>query len=187
MHKFRLSFVFHFLNASLLAFMSWLTVSYFDRIQGKIPVHFGIDGVPDRWSDKNILWTFLLVPLLLNLFLYALILFLPRLGRYPALINMKNKEQFLALPPEKQLLFWALIQEFITILTCCLNVSFLGLLWGTIMVGMNEAEKIPGWALWSGVASVGIVMIIYIPRLNRTPTKLIEEYAFPIAGSGDPG
>lgn len=44
-----------------LAVMSWIiAITYWSKLPGVIPTHFGISGQPDDWQNKSVFWAFLL-------------------------------------------------------------------------------------------------------------------------------
>jgi uncharacterized membrane protein len=65
----------------------------------RIPVHFGIDGAPDRWADRSLLSWFgpTAIGILTTGLMYGLNRLIPR---RPDLVNIPNKKLFLALSPE---------------------------------------------------------------------------------------
>jgi uncharacterized membrane protein len=47
--------------AGIMAMASWIIALYYwGRLPGIIPTHFGITGAPDAWSDKSIIYVFLI-------------------------------------------------------------------------------------------------------------------------------
>src|SRR5690606_39344895 len=83
------------LLAAFLAMSAWLWPS----LPEPIPVHFGLDGTPDRWGSRATWWLLPGLAVFLTVFLGAL-------GRWstsrPHLVNLPGKERLLALPPERR-------------------------------------------------------------------------------------
>jgi len=165
---------FNALNAALLVCLVWVVLYFSNELPDKIPVHFGLDGTPDRWSGKGDLMIILAVVLGVNALFYLFIIAIPWLRKHPALLNIPGKDRFLALPLEKQRAYWDLLKEFMAGIAVSMNILFLTAIWGTIRVGLGEAEKLPAWSIWPGLLLVLVVIVIYTPRLLRMPKKLIE-------------
>ncbi len=166
---------FNALNAVLLVCMVGMVLYFSKELPDKIPVHFDLDGTPNRWSGKGDLTIILAVALGINAFFYLFVVAIPWLRKHPALLNIPNKDRFLALPLEKQRVYWDLLKEFMAGIAVSMNILFLTAIWGTIRVGLGEAEKLPDWAIWPGLILVLVVIVIYTPRLFRMPKKLIDD------------
>ncbi|MBN1150402.1 DUF1648 domain-containing protein [candidate division WOR-3 bacterium] len=115
-----------FFNVVVLSLGSFWGLHLWKTMPDEIPVHFGFSGRPDRWTGKG--WELIgliLLPPFMAVLLYGLLL-LSR--RYTFLLNIPQKEKFLALPPDKQKPFWDLLSEMISGLTSSLCVLFYSLL-----------------------------------------------------------
>ncbi len=167
-------YVFSGLNALLLTFLVGGTYFVFESLPKRIPVHFGPFGEPDGWSDKGGLWTFILVGVILNVVLYTLVFLQPILKKYPRLYNFSRKDQLMALPAERQKIFWARAQEFLTALTFGINLIWSIITWGTIRIANGQMEKLPALALLGSILFAISLMIIYHFRLKSTVTSLLE-------------
>ncbi|MCP5104270.1 MAG: DUF1648 domain-containing protein [bacterium] len=166
---------FNALNAVLLVAITWMVLYFTKELPDKIPLQFGLDGTPNRWSGKGDLIIILAAVLGINAFFYLFAAAVPWLRKHPALLNIPNKKRFLALPLEKQRVYWDLLKEFMAGMAVSMNILFLTAIWGTIRVGLGEAEKLPGWSIWPGTILVFVVVIIYIPRMIMMPKKLLKD------------
>ena len=168
---------FHLLNGGLLAACFVSVFRVWNELPAKIPVHFGIDGTPDRYADKaEGLLIFLLAPVLLTLVLYGSAWFVPFARRWPSLLNVPRKEEFLRLPEAAQERYFLVIMEFMFLLTAIINTMFLFICQGTIAVAQGQATTLSGWAVWPGLALTIAACLVYVIRLVIMPGKLIDEH-----------
>lgn len=87
------------LSVGLVAWAAWL----WPDVPARVPVHFGLDGEPDRWADRSV-WSWFGLPLV-GLATAAGLDALTRwsLSRPSAPgINIPNKGAILALPPPRR-------------------------------------------------------------------------------------
>ena len=89
------------LNLCLLVAWVGLAIAVWPDLSEPIPVHFGLDGEPNRWAERSLFSWFVLpgCAVLMTLFLHGVGWIIPRC---PELINMKGKEQLLSLPTSEQ-------------------------------------------------------------------------------------
>ncbi|MBA4158659.1 MAG: DUF1648 domain-containing protein [Gemmatimonadetes bacterium] len=101
----------HWINLLLLAGVIAVAALTWRMLPDRIPVHFGIDGQPTRWSGPSVLAWFGLpiITVLLVAFIYWMA---GRLPERPHLVNMPRKDSFLALPPSRRAPVMERIQEF---------------------------------------------------------------------------
>jgi len=82
-----------------------LSLLVYPKLPERIPLHFGRDGLPDRLVEKTIL-NWLTPPLLgggMALFFLLMGKMMPAIARkWPKLISIPRKKEFLALPPEQR-------------------------------------------------------------------------------------
>ncbi len=95
----------HLCNLSLLGGFFAFALLTFESVPPSFPMHYGLDGTPDRWVETT--WgSWLILPAisaLLTAFLYAIAIFISVWGpRHPRWINVPAKKIFLQLPPEEQ-------------------------------------------------------------------------------------
>ena len=88
-----------FLNLVVLTALVGMSALLWPVLPERLPLHFGLDGTPDRWGDRTAWWW---MPAL-GVALTALFAGLSRwMEAHPPLINIPGKERLLALPPERQ-------------------------------------------------------------------------------------
>lgn len=91
----------HILNGMVLALLLIGSALVYSDLPDRIPVHYDLGGVPDRWSDRTPLaWFGLpLVAFGVTALLYGIGLAMPR---NPRLLNLPDRERFLQLPADEQ-------------------------------------------------------------------------------------
>ncbi len=71
------------------------------HLPAEIPVHFGVDGRPDRWAERNpYSWFALPMVGLLTSVLFGWIRH--RAPEHPEMLNIPGKQKLMALPPEQR-------------------------------------------------------------------------------------
>ncbi len=170
--KLELRNFFHAVNVALTVFLLGMVLYYTPRLPAKIPMHFTADGAPNGWGDKGGLMALLFVALGINGIFYLIMFSLNRLRKYPGLLNIPNKDLFLALPSEKQQIYWNLLKEHLAAFAAAMNVLWVTVIWGTIRVALGNIKKLPVWTIWLALSLIILVNIIYLPRLFLLPKKL---------------
>jgi uncharacterized membrane protein len=166
--------IYDLLNAIFLALTTYTVLSNYSALPDRIPVHFGISGTPDRWGPKSEILIFVAIPWGLTIIFYLLTLAIPRFAHDPRYLNIPDKQAFLKLSAEKQAIFWNLLQEFMTAMTVCINFIFYIIAHGTLRVIQSKATSLPLRDVWAGLAVLGLVTIIYLPRMFTLPKKLVR-------------
>lgn len=118
----------HAVNVLLLVATFATAIARHASQPGRIPLHFDLAGLPDRWGEKS--WgTTLAVPLVavgLTALVYAGAWIVGWARRNPAMLNLPDKAAFLALPPSLQepiwrqlraMFFWLAVPETLLCLT----------------------------------------------------------------------
>lgn len=162
--------LYHALNAIILAAGTIWGFSTWRSLPDKIPVHFGFNGQPDRWTGKG--WE-LAILILMPLFMTALLYGLTALSRrYTGLLNIPDKDKLLALPREKQEPFWDMLWEFMAGLAGTISILFFSIVYSTARV----AEGAQAGLSWTFLAAMGLVflcVIVYIVRLRSALKKCL--------------
>jgi uncharacterized membrane protein len=130
----KLTTAFHIINILLAAVMCWLVFVAAAPLPERIPTHFAFDGTPDKWGNKESLTELMIIAFIVSGFLYLIFPVMPWFEKHPKLLSIPDKERFLALPREKQQLYWELIKEFLASLIVCMNFIWASILWGAVQV-----------------------------------------------------
>lgn len=172
--KMELKNFFHAVNVVLVIFLVGMVLFYYNQLPERIPVHFGADGTPNGWAGKGMMLILLIVALVLSGIFYIIMFAIPGLRKRPHLLSIPHKDRFLALPEEKQQVYWDLMKEYLACFAVTMNILWLTAIGGTLQVALGHVKRLPSWALWPGLILMLFVNIIYIPRLIRMPKKLVE-------------
>ncbi len=162
------------LNAVLLGYTTFRVVSEYAGLPDRIPVHFGLNGAPDRWGAKSEIFIVVGVMWGLTILFYAVSLSMPRLARNPQFLNIPNKEAFLKLPPERQAIFFELLREFMTGMTVACNLLFFLISGATLRVIEHKASGVPFKDVGAGLAVLVVMTLVYLPRIIALPKRLIR-------------
>ncbi|PKF74760.1 DUF1648 domain-containing protein [Chryseobacterium sp. PMSZPI] len=103
------------LNFGCVAFLWWFTIKNYNDLPQRIPVHFDLEGKPDRFGSK--IYAFLMP--LLGILMYLLFMFItkhPEDSNFPVEITEQNQEaQFLIMKIALRILFILLAMIFLNI------------------------------------------------------------------------
>ena len=163
----------HYFNAILLLSITGLGMYYWGRLPDEIPVHFGLDGTPDRWSSRGgeTLLIFIL-PWGMTLFMYLISLTANSVRKHPQAMNIPNKEKFLALSPAQQAPFFDALKTMFYSTAAALNLLFLLIAYGMMQVAMGVCDKLPVWGIWPGLGLIIIVAVVNTIRLMRISYRI---------------
>lgn len=166
----------HWINLLLLAaLIGFAAVTWAERPE-RIPVHFGLDGRPTRWSGPSFLAWFGLpiITVLLVAFIYAVARLL---SRHPHLINMPDKARFLALPASRRAAVIERVQDFMFWVTAPTVMIAGSVQWamnrGTL-AGATGAEIVLVVVMSSLVGPV--LMIVWSRRVKPELDRQIREH-----------
>lgn len=150
-----------FVGSAVLFLWVWLLVE-FGRLPARIPTHFDGAGTPDRWTDTSAMAWF--GPAAIGLFVVGMLVGSALLVRWmavrhPGLVNIPNKDDWIALPPhlrawsiEPVVLALALSAVLVVGLFACIS-------WATSAVASGQRATAPMWPVWALVALM-LAMII---------------------------
>jgi len=131
-------------------------------LPAKIPVHFDGEGAPDRWAAPTFLnWFGLpLVSTFLTAFMVAISLAARGMARrWPGIMNMPRKKDFLRLPPEARVRAMGPMDALLWVWPAPLNGAFTYMVWGSYCVAMGKWKTVPMWPLFAGVGCVLLVTV----------------------------
>jgi hypothetical protein len=158
--------IFHLISGGLLAYIILTGFGAWNRLPQRIPIHFGADGLPNRWTnDRSELLIFFLIPFFLTLMLYGFGALIPFFRRNPQWVNIPNKKKFLELPAERQEPFWACLQELFPTMAAAANLLLACAIRGTLEVALGKAERLPWWSVWPGLAVLLALVAVQMTRM----------------------
>lgn len=147
----RLDLVCDVFGAACLLAMFLLVALYWKQLPERIPAHYGIDGQPTAWGGRI---SVIIVPLacLLLYVLMTLSRIMPEsMYNSPVKLTEENRERQLSLG-----------RELLSVMKCCLLVSFMPLL-----IMMLKARPLPGWLPGLQLALILIPIVVYIVRMVK--------------------
>lgn len=124
-------------------------------LPGRVPLHFGLNGQPDRWGSVREL---MLVPVV-ALALYALLTFVARIPHhynYPVAITPQNAERQ-----------YALARRLIFALRAILVWLFLALFWLARQVAVGEASGLSPFFFILSTGTIGACITWYLVAAVR--------------------
>ena len=155
------------INLGILAVMLGGSLALWPRIPDRVPTHFDLYGCPDGWSGRGTWWALPAVAVGLSLFMFG-IAWLIR--RYPHLINIPRKKEFLALPPDMQEPVITGVETFVHWMYVPLNLMWVGAQTGVYLAatdGYQAVQHYLQFVFWGAVAAVLIMTVVFVSRLNR--------------------
>ena len=161
-------------NLILLFFISYTVYSAYSTLPERIPTHFDFSGHPDGWGGRGSFVFLAAFAWGMTLIFYALSHYMPRIGRNPRTLNIPHKEEFLKLPEQKQLKYWALVAEFMAGLMAGVNLLWCLMIRAIAHIAMGEAALLPFKYTLSALLVIVFLSILYVVRLVRLPGKLIR-------------
>lgn len=168
---FKLRVLFYLLNGAGIAGLTAWLVSVWSTIPNRIPVHFGLSGVPDSWGDKSELLALSLVGLGINVLILGLSALVPRLrGKW--VVSLPGKGDVLALPKERQTPYWNIAKEFMALMALMITVIWAIIIVSSIQVADGTVDRIQPVLLWGGIAGLIVIVIFYMIRLGRLANRL---------------
>lgn len=109
-----------FLIATLLAAISWgIVIACWNKLPSFIPVHFGWNGAPDNWADKNIFFV-TLIPVLQTIMLFAFLF----LYKKPQYSNIPATLWLMSLGKKKRDHAFGLIRKMLVGITLWIGILF---------------------------------------------------------------
>lgn len=166
------------LNVLLLIGSGLWNVFTWHTLPVRIPVHFDITGTPDRWIEKGFeLVVLYLVPFFTTALLYGTAMLI---RRYPALLNMPRKEEFLKLSFDRQSPVFDVITKFFSVLSTAIIILFFSITRSMQQVALGKATGLQ-WHFLAAVLCDSLIVIIFVMRFNtavkqalRTPDLAAE-------------
>ncbi len=165
-------------NGLLLVLTTTTVFARLAALPARIPVHFNLQGNPDRWDSKETMLVLVGVAWALTVMFYAIIYLMPRLRRRPDRLNIPYKQEFLKLPAEKQQVYWNVLTEFMAALAASINLLFYLILTGMLDVAAGKTAGLAARTLAIGLGVMIVILIIYTWRLVTIPKRLVRGEEF---------
>ncbi len=139
-------------------------IATYGLLPERIPVHLGLDGMPDRFADRS-LAKWLLLPLLL-LVLQALFEFLARvIVRRPDLVNIPDKERYVALPPRWRAGADAAVVMLLDATRCGLGLVLGMVQWHLTQIALG-GTPVPQVVVLLAPMALTVVLLLHVARIT---------------------
>ncbi len=158
---------------ALIMLVAFIVMNFmlYPRLPERYPVHFGSSGLPDGWADKSFLSWFALTiidGLLLSLF-FGITKFI---RRNPKLINISNKEIFLAMSQENREPVFRSMDNLLGSIAIIEQFLFGYLQYSTFQAAVNDNHMLPSSfglvLIANSVATFGVVIFFLIRITSQT-------------------
>ncbi|MBO6574973.1 MAG: DUF1648 domain-containing protein [Rhodothermales bacterium] len=164
--------LYHAGNLLLLALLVGGSVFVFDTLPERVPIHYGIDGTPDRWTERS--WfAWMLIPglaVLLTGMMYGLARFM---RRHPDHINTPDPKRYQQLSAEQKQTVVDQQMGMMWGITLAMNLMFVAIQWGGYQASIGVQDGLPLWSMLSIAAFVVVTMVLALRALT-TSNKLIK-------------
>jgi hypothetical protein len=137
------------------------------RLPERIPLHFGIDGAPDRWGAPSLVNWFLLPTMVLAL---NLVLLLTRrwMASDPARINLPGGGRVDELPAPARRAVVRLLASTLAVVQLLMNLVFLLVLGAQYNAAMGHPSRhLLGGVLVLSLLSGPVFLVVYFLRLQK--------------------
>jgi hypothetical protein len=154
----------HLSNAVLLVGMAIQPLTHWSELPARVPIHFNLEGIPDRWVGKGPEFALLFaVPWFVSALLYGLSRAMRYFQKHPELTNLPPRIR--ALPPERLEPLFASIRELLFALALATNLLFAAITKGTLGVAFGLHDRLSVWATWPWLFVLGAVLIAGLVRM----------------------
>lgn len=150
----------------------WGTAAWFyPGLPAQFPVHFALDGTPDRFAAKTPGEWFLLPSLVSGLhLLFALVLpwWIQRLAaRNSPFLNLPDKAAFAALPTAARVRAVLPVLSLLQLLAAEITLLFAWILFGTAKVAAGAWNALPAWMPLLAIPGIAATGLCALPLSRR--------------------
>ena len=152
------------------AVLWWRAFRWYPEIPQRFPTHFGADGKPNGWMDKNF-FTWFMLPLLslvMLAFFGGISAWLGWLVRKsPQIVNVPRKDLFLKMSVEGRMTIVRPTREFLAWVMALMMWLFAYILEGSARVAVHIDDTLVAWPLFIFMGGVLGVLPFYMIRTGR--------------------
>lgn len=154
------------LNLMLILGLVGLAVWSWPRLPDRIPVHFGLDGQPDAWSERTFVSWFAL-PGVAVLLVLLMGLFRTLMHRYPRLVNLPDRTRLSELPELARGPVLEMLSGFLSAVQSELLVLFGLIHLATFRSAMGEpSQGIMITVLLLAILTSPVLLVVFFLRLQ---------------------
>jgi uncharacterized membrane protein len=166
-------------NVLVLGALVGVSAFVYGSLPAEIPVHFGADGAPDRFSSTSWL-SWMMLPLI-AVFMTALFYGITRLMRHmPDQLNVPDPKLYRSLSDADKQRVVAFQTPFLIEILLGINVMFAALQLGSYQVAMGVRQALP-WFSWVVIAGFMVLTVVVCVRAHRQTRTLIQTLSAPDA------
>ena len=151
------------IGAFFLILMFGFPLYYFNELPEIIPRHFNIDGEPDGFSQKNIIWTLPVIGFVIYIGMFFLNKY-PHIFNYPKEITEENAERQ-----------YKIATKLMRTLNMLIAASFFYIGYGTIQTSLNKGDGLETYFLpifiTAIIGTIGIYTYSALKKKSPTSTK----------------
>jgi hypothetical protein len=134
----------HALNATVIAIVGGRALMAWDKLPGRVPMHFNYEGQADRWADKDAGFAVLFaIPIFLVALLYGMRAAMGYFARRPELANLPPRLR--ELPADRLAPLFEAVRDALLLACTAVNLALGSALWGTLQVALGQEQAMPGW------------------------------------------
>ena len=148
---------------------------WWPKLPARVPLHFDFAGTPDRYGERGY-WSWFFLPTLAvgSALLFGLLI--PRLvdwlaERDPELINIPDKQRFLALAPEQRRRALRPVLALLQLLGCEVVALFAWIQYGTLQVARGAWSRLPASFVLVAIAVLLATALSAIPLVRRAVAR----------------
>jgi len=166
----------------LAAIAVWvLAIAYWSELPSQIPMHFGLNGDPNRFADKSIVSWFWM-PTMAAVFAVGLGFLLPRWVRAmavtnSALLNIPDQKRFRALPTEARVRVVDATMAPMLVMAIVLQLLFAWIVYASAQVALSRWQGLPMWPTLTIVFVVLLCAASLVVVSNRTVANEVALHA----------
>ena len=135
----------------LIVFPIW----YYPQLPDVIPTHFGVNGMPDAYGDKNNLWWLPAIGVILYIGLKILTNY-PHIFNYPVIVTPENAEKL-----------YRSGTRLVRFVNATTSVVFLYISYHSIQVAMGQASGLGSYLLIAIIILFTLPIVYFIVRMVR--------------------
>lgn len=175
----------HWINVLLLVGLAGWSISVYDELPGRVPLHFGGDGQPDRFADRGF-WSWFGIVLVASAVAALLYGAAWMTGwfvrRKPRWVNVPDAERFRTLPAADRVWVMEPVSTFLYWTVTWILLVFWAVQLGVHQVATGASEELPGYVL-AFVLVVTCGSLLATPVLLHVLQKRIDAVAVPGDGA----
>ncbi|MBD3299464.1 MAG: DUF1648 domain-containing protein [candidate division Zixibacteria bacterium] len=147
----------------------WLIPTFaYNSLPDRIPVHFNLDGQPDRWEDKSG-WTLYMLPAVWTVIGGLIFVLL----RYRRAFNYPQKDEISKLPEQYQTPVHILNRQFILAVFVVIGAMFVYLEYAIVDSAQTATSSVSLLAVFGPMGLTLVLLVAYLIRVRGVAKEAI--------------